>query len=309
MITELSRDQVRDFLPLCDHDCRGDLLRADQQQIVALGARVFASPAGLILARVPGHFQEARIAVFRVSPGFRNNGLGTALITALEERLESASCRGVRILFREAEGEASSAIRAILRKRAWSEPRLKDLIFRVDQRVIDADWMAMPTQPATYRIEPWTDLSEADRRHLQDDHGWYPDYLSPFIGLDDLEPLNSLVIKREDAVVGWIITRRIAPDTILYYRFFLHPAERVSGRGIALLAEAIRRQCATDVEHGIFSVDADNRAMLRFARRHLAAYCTAPVRREFECEKTLGGERGCLGLNSGTRDPVGNHSR
>jgi hypothetical protein len=89
-----------------------------------------------------------------------------------------------------------------------------------------------------------------------------------------MEPLNSLGLRGMDGVVGWVITHRIAPATVRYTALFVDERVRRLGHGIALLAEAMRRQMGAlgDDSVGTFGVWLHNAPMIRFVRRRMAPY-------------------------------------
>ena len=95
-----------------------------------------------------------------------------------------------------------------------------------------------------------------------------------------MEPLNSLGLRRDGAVVGWMATHRLRADLVQYTCLFVREGV-ARGRSIALLAEAVRRQVRAGVPLMAFMMDASNAAMHRFLERRLTPYVVsrADVRR------------------------------
>ena len=87
------------------------------------------------------------------------------------------------------------------------------------------------------------------------------------------EPCNSLGLRSDNEVVGWMITHRTRPDTIQYTSLYVEPAvrRRQPGIGMALLAKSICLQIESGVPRGIFLVHMDNPQGLNLTRRHLGA--------------------------------------
>lgn len=69
----------------------------------------------------------------------------------------------------------------------------------------------------SFTFFPWQEITPEERLNLQKQQEtslWIPDELSPFKHEENLEPLNSLGLRYEGEVVGWVITHRLSPDTI-----------------------------------------------------------------------------------------------
>ncbi len=111
---------------------------------------------------------------------------------------------------------------------------------------------------------------------------------NPFLEEDKLEPLNSLGLRYQNRVVGWVITHRIAPDTIRYTQMFVYPDTQPLSRSILLLAKAIQLQVeAKQATKGTFRVDMDNKPMVKFVYRRLAPYLDE-IRKAWQVSKCLG---------------------
>lgn len=89
-----------------------------------------------------------------------------------------------------------------------------------------------------------------------------------------MEPLNSLGLRYRGRLIGWMVTHRVAADTIRYSTLFVAERFRARARGISLLSAAIQRQIVSPVTNYTFAVAAENAAMLRFVQRHLQPYLT-----------------------------------
>ncbi|GBF80874.1 hypothetical protein [Aphanothece sacrum] len=72
----------------------------------------------------------------------------------------------------------------------------------------------------------------------------------------------------------WVLTHRLAPDTIRYTTWEVAKPFQSRGRGISLLAEAIRRQINSDVPYLTGSVSHHYPRLLQFVGRHLIPYLT-----------------------------------
>jgi lantibiotic modifying enzyme len=104
--------------------------------------------------------------------------------------------------------------------------------------------------------------------------------LDPFLeGQPPFESFNSLGLRYQDEVVGWIITKRAAPGIIRYDRLFVQQQFRKTARAVALLAESIRRQWEYEGHlpgrGGVWRTNAGNAPMARFIKRRLGPYLTS----------------------------------
>jgi hypothetical protein len=146
------------------------------------------------------------------------------------------------------------------------------------ERIGKTPWLDRYTLPDEFTIFPWAELTAQERQTIeqrQQVESWYPPVLTPFQEEDRLEPLNSLGLRYQGQVVGWMITHRVAPDTIQYTSLFIQQEFQQLGRTIALIAEAIKRQIAGGVPYGIFMIDVENKTMVKFFRRRLQPYMTS----------------------------------
>jgi GNAT superfamily N-acetyltransferase len=86
--------------------------------------------------------------------------------------------------------------------------------------------------------------------------------------------MNSLGLRHQGEAIGWIVTHRVAPDTIRYSSLFVDAKYQKLGRGISLLSQSIQRQIASEIENYTFSVAWENQPMIKFLERHLRPYLT-----------------------------------
>lgn len=248
---------------------------SSQGLIVAIGGSCEGRPVALGLAEVSPDGRSGNILSAFVARAHRSRGIGTALLARLEDELRSRGCTELDLAYLT-ETPATLAIEMILKKRGWTPPQARMLICRADRRIFEAPWIKRRRLPAGFSIFPWCELTPNERNAMQRQqelHPWYPEMLSPFRDEAMQEPENSLGLRRQGQVVGWLITHRISPKMIRYSSLFVRAELRARGCALPLLAEAIDRQarCRGLDSFGSFSVWLDNDPMVRFARR-LAPY-------------------------------------
>jgi GNAT superfamily N-acetyltransferase len=232
---------------------------ADEELIGAAFANLLAKP-------LVGTLQS----VF-VSAAHRGRGVAQALIGGLERHVSS---RGVRRIEAMYAGTAPSAptIAHILAKAGWKAPNPPTLILGGSVRIAEAAWTRHV--PAGYEIFPWSELSAAETAQLATPHGtapWYPPPLGPFPD-EPVEPLCSVGVRHAGQVVGWMLTHRVDHERVRYSRLFVRQEHRARFSGLALIAEAIRRQRAAQIPKCLCAISTGNGAMMRILRRRLAPY-------------------------------------
>jgi GNAT superfamily N-acetyltransferase len=255
------------------------LLAGDEERAIAVGATHVGQPVGLALAQAGDGQREAVLLSVAVLPGYRRLGIATALLQSLEEELHKRGCLRIRGVYL-GDLPSAAAVDRLLRKRGWQSPLLRMVVCRSDvPNFTKAPWMWSLHLPADYTFFSWHTLSGEERSWLltQENQGLaYGTELSPFVEEDQLEPVNSVGLRYRGEIVGWQVTHRPLPDTIRYSRLFMRRDLCRLGRGIAVLAESIRRHCksalAQEAPKGVFDIRVDNQSMLRFLERRLQPY-------------------------------------
>ncbi len=247
-------------------------------------------PIGLALAEIRSDGRSAALLSIFVKPTHRQQGVGTALFDQLAAELRLRDCTDVHMVYTT--GQATTpALERLLQKDNWTLPQPRMLVCRSTTDIIaHAPWMRRKTLPAAYEIFPWRDITTAECLAIQQTQAsspWIPRDLYPFQIEENLEPLNSLGLRYQGEVVGWMITHRLAPDTIRYsFGFIRHDLQKM-GRLVPLIANAIQLQIdAKTIPNGIWVVSCDRAPMIQFVRKHMAPYLTA-IEETRGCFKSL----------------------
>ena len=265
-------------------------LAAPQGPVIAVGVSENGQPLGLALGEIPSPDAPAEALSLFVCAGARRRGLGTALLSRLESAFAARGCGTIHLVFATG-GPATPALERILAKLGWEPPVPRMLLCEVGERILRAGWMQQRPISAPFEIFSWCDLKLEERErilHQQQVQPWFPENLSPFGSEKTIEPLNSLGLRFEGEVVGWIITHRIGPTRIRYSFFFVRKDLRGRRIGLPLLVAAIRRQAdglGLD-STAVFGAWQDNPSMMRFLKRQVLPYLDA-VRETVGASKTL----------------------
>jgi len=262
-----------------------DLLHQENQvSIVAGAASCYGYPAGLVLAEAMEGGHTGKIHSLFVEPRFRNLGFGKELLIFAEEKLRQMGCTKLAIGFID-DGNSTPAIKSILSKFGWGEPELMREINKIDFFSLAKEgWIHRYHLPPDYTIIPWPDLLPAKLDQLKAlEHKFCPGYASPF----KEQPVSphfstSFWLCRREEIVGWVITRLTAPDTLYYDILFVREDLQKTGRGVQLLAEALKAQLREQIPFGthivLHSAGFSNPPLIRFTERRLKPFAVKTER-------------------------------
>ena len=203
--------------------------------------------------------QQAEIISLFVLPEYRSQGIGTRLLAYLERELAQQGCVEI-ILSYSTSTLTNVALEPLLQKLHWQSPQINLVLGKTaTEKIAPAPWLNKYPLPPAFEVFPWLDAGLS---------------LPPSVEAHRLEPLNSLGLRYRGEVIGWVLTHRVAPDTIRYTAVSIAQAFEQRGRGVSLLAEAIRRQVDSGVPYLTGSVSYRYPRLLKFVERHLTPYLT-----------------------------------
>ncbi|NEO25082.1 GNAT family N-acetyltransferase, partial [Moorena sp. SIO4A5] len=220
---------------------------------------------------------SAEVLSLFVKPNYRGQGIGTALLTRIEKVLSLRGCQEVELIYTTGRSGILE-LESLLRKCNWSPPESRRLICQsTTDKIAKAPWMQL-SMSSSYQIFPWIEITQAERRTIeeqQQQHPWIDPDLVPWKYEKELEPLNSLGLRYRGQVVGWVITHRIAPDTIRYSSMFVRKDLQKRARGMTLVVNAIQLQAQVNIPNCVCSVQITNTAMSNFVKKHMSPYLTS----------------------------------
>ncbi len=241
--------------------------------VIAIGAVAEGRTAGLVIGET-GQDKSAIISIC-VDTAYRNRGLGSALLLAMEK--EFLTRAAVSPTFTYVTGKPTTpALERMLAKCGWPAPQPKHLVCVSDKRMYSAPWMREYQLPPSFELLPWTEITDRDRTALtlsQERENWVPKSLWPFDYEGTLETANSLAIRFKGELVGWVLTQPREPDSVCYCCSYMHPSLQRTSALVAAYADAVRRQIEfTNKPNGIWIVPFQHRSMVAFVRRRMAPY-------------------------------------
>ncbi|MGD1703385.1 GNAT family N-acetyltransferase [Dapis sp. BLCC M229] len=257
---------------------------------IAISAEDDQEILGLAIGEVDYKQNIGEVLSLFVIPEYRRQGIGNELLIALETEIRGKNCQQIDLIF--IPNKTVIALEKILQKNGWSEPKARMLIALGDPKTMrNVTWLNLDQKlPLGYEIFPWRKLTSKERKtiqELQKKSPWYPDILSPFTDEDIIEPINSLGLRYNHEVVGWMITHRISKNTIRYTKLFVKEELQSIGRGIALLGRAIKLQINhPEINQCSFTVQIENEKMVKFTERRFKPYLDS-FRKSFISSKLI----------------------
>ncbi|MBR8827123.1 MAG: TIGR03032 family protein [Gomphosphaeria aponina SAG 52.96 = DSM 107014] len=226
---------------------------------------------GLVLAETYDNQnkQITEVLSFFVKPEYRNQGIGINLLQHLQKSLATE----IKIAYKVTD-ITTTALEPILRRLGWEKPKTTFLLAKTTtEKIAQAPWLDQYPLPEKFTIFPWVEITPTELEELKQLN--YPPSLSPLTQDSRLEPLNSLGLRYDGKVIGWCLTHRVDQQTIRYSTMYVEPPFQKMGRGIALIAAALKLQINSNIPYYKYAVAADNQPMLRFTQKHLAPYCSS----------------------------------
>lgn len=245
-------------------------------QVVLLVALQNNQPLGLLVGSFVPILRSAELHSLFVDEKFRNQQIASTLLQEFEKELKKQKAIVVTFLY-PVENAFSSIYENIFQKQNWEKP-IPFSIQCLIKNSFDAPWLNKPYPlPHGFHELYWRDLNETERDQLKSeaDRQIIPGFLSPF-GRNEkiIEPANSLVLINEKRVIGWMITHRIAPDTIRYSSLYISPEWQHKGPAMRLLCDAIKYQTHSTIPWALFetNLSTTDKAWIKALRERIMPY-------------------------------------
>jgi GNAT superfamily N-acetyltransferase len=205
---------------------------------LALGAFQDEKPVGLLVAT--GEYTPILKSIYVVKE-MRHLGIGMKLMSAFEDELKKLKSIVVTTIYSNDLPEAAY-FEKLLFKCDWKTP--VPLIYRYYFKGADFNpsWIFKSYElPQNISIIPWKSLKseEINELKIREDHLSFPPEVSPFLNEKNIELGNSLCLKMNEKIIGWIITHRFNETTIRYSALYIEPEYKFSGFSIILLIKSM----------------------------------------------------------------------
>lgn len=247
---------------------------------IAIGATWENKPVGLLLASEMDFLHFAELYSIYLAEAHRHRKIATEMISLLEAELIKLSCNFVTHIYSTAD-PTTPFLEKLLSDLNWSPGKLFGILCRFDASLFSPPWLNKQYHLSkAFHLFPWNELELKERNRLlrQLEQGVFPASVSPFGNEEStIEPLNSLGLRYKNKVVGWMITHRVAPDTIRYSALYIQREFQYRKEAIILLCEAIKLQIKSSVRWGIIEINIGQiePSWLSFVQQRLIPYATS----------------------------------
>jgi len=215
--------------------------------------------------------RTSNVQALFVQPAHRGRGVALGLIQALERRIVSHGATRMEMVYR-ASDPTSAATTHILAKTGWRIPSARMLTVAARVPPADLPWMRV-RKPGGYEIFGWSDLGEREVARIAPPPGTEQRSSEASRWSSDcpIETHCSVAVRYRGEVVGWMLTHRLDHERVRYSRLFVERDHQARFSGVALIAEAFRRQRAAGIPKCLCAIASDNEPMVRLVGR-LAPY-------------------------------------
>lgn len=251
------------------------LFTCDKDNIAAAGAASeTGEPLGLALAVRLNDSDSWTLCSIFVIESARSQGLGMKLWRTLSEELKARGAK--RILFQAVlREEPEKALTGFFVKAGFQKPeRIAKIFSYSGEGALRSSFVrasregAIQSDGRFQMVSPKELSREAIEEMQKNEGGWYPRFVSPFIGWDYISSECSVfaVDKETGKTAAWLTAMNVNDDTYILYRtFFTREEYRDTAVGLHIFSEAVRRHYAFCPEKkALASVPMDNERSMRF---------------------------------------------
>lgn len=222
--------------------------------ILAVSVRKDDNLIGLCLAEYDSDQPVSEIFSFYIDPDYRNKGIGNEMLLKTEQILQHKGFKAISCYYWSS-WPSFEATKHILTKQGYSEPEKLMHVFKTDiERVAKIPWKENVVLPEELEIVQWSWVSPDEKAELlneQEINPFFPAYLSPFSHEDKIAYYTSLALKKNDKVVGWLMTYWNDRETLEYNNLFIKKEHRES---LKIPMEMIKTASMLQVQQGVHNI-------------------------------------------------------
>ena len=248
---------------------------------LALGVYSGDEPVGLALVAPAADRAKAELLSLFVETSYRRRGIGSMLLEHVGRILASAGIPSLYAVWSETL-PCAREFEATMAKAGFSVPHQRMYTLRGDMtgdfgRELKEQYpkYAEPTcLPRKYTLTFWRDMTEADRKFIRSREGmpnWHESRADPFREESRLEPVNSLVLRKDGEIAGWLTVHSIGRDTLRYTDVFLREdLKRAGAVAIAMVTHAFWLQLAEGTPKLTMAVEKANEPLIRMYEKRMS---------------------------------------
>lgn len=245
---------------------------------IAVEARLEGQLAGFLLAECEPALQAAEIELFTVKEAFRAQGIGEALLAYAQNLLHTQE-KVTRIAYQFEKDASFPALEKILAKLGWTTPQMVLIRFFFDAQGFNPPWIHLPLKlPPNMAFFPWKELKAEDRARIEYlvYQGRCPPFLSPLVKEQEIHLDTSFGLRKEGKIIGWNVTKKLGPSSLLYWKLFIDTPMAAGSFGIQLLLKSIHRQKELPIQDALFEINLEKAdpSWWRFIKKRGMPYAT-----------------------------------
>lgn len=238
-------------------------------------------PVGLALGELPTTPEGTPelLSLFVVDSA-RRQGVGRALVTALEQAVASQGFPALQAVYTTGKPEIA-AVERIFDDAGWQTPAARAVIVRFSpEQALSTPWFGRLRVPDDeFEIFSWTDVRPEEREALMREQGaehWIPAGLEPWKhDAKGFDVISSVGLRHKGRLAGWVINHRVSADTVRFTCSWMRGDMRGMARILPLYTESLRRlldsgSCRTCM----FITPIEYTEMVEFVRRRCAKWGT-----------------------------------
>ena len=137
-----------------------------------------------------------------------------------------------------------------------------------------APWLSRYPLPKGYEVQPWAQVTTAEREVLRVSNlekPWIAPDLVPFDYEENYEPVTSVALKVNGAIVGWCLTHAVEGMLRFTCAFVRKDLQRL-GRLLLLWDEVVARMPHAGCSVGMWTIRLSSKSMVDFASKHMQPY-------------------------------------
>lgn len=241
---------------------------------MAIGTLHNDVPAGLALLVANPSSGEAELLSIFVSPRLRRSGIAIELMQRTLAYCKMHSIQNISATYMSGQ-DYTQTLEIIFHKTGWAAPQTRMLVVRCSlDSIKSAPWLNRYALPKGYEVLPWAQVTTAERETLRLSNlekPWIAPDLLPFDFEESYEPVTSVALRFNGAIVGWCLNH-VVDGVLRFTCSFLRRDLQRLGRIVLLYSDSVSRMPAAELSVGMWTVPIRHAGMVNFARKHMQPY-------------------------------------
>jgi len=236
-------------------------------------------PVGLILATSESTQTIYRIHSFLVHPKFQGKGIGSVLLKKIAKNSQKRGGQRIEGMYRS-HWKSVGFIQKMLTRQQWQTPEYQ-LIIAKGEVMKALEYFSEASQILdNYFIYPFTQIKKSDVEFIQQKqrtNQWFDATLNPFLEQASIHKPCSFLIKKEEEIIGWIVSHSINKDLNELTALFIDPKYRTFKLTYSLIKHVFQQQNILGIPQFLVTSRLDGNAVGRLLQRageNYGAFCT-----------------------------------